>query len=73
MQCLFLDSRNQQCPRTALEGIEFCDDHLPAVEDGEPPSNIPLIYRLTRRVLAALLLGMFLMQLYVGLRLLYGW
>ncbi len=72
MQCLFLDSRNRQCPREALEGVEFCEDHLlPA--DGEPPSDIPVIYRLTRRVLAAMLLGMFLLQLYVGLRLLYGW
>lgn len=72
MRCVYIDSQGRQCLLAAVEGAEFCDEHLP-LPLSEEPTELPFFYRAARRAAAALLLAMVLLQFYVGLRLLYGW
>jgi len=72
MRCLYIDGEGRQCPLHAVDGAEFCDVHLP-VPVAEEPAELPRFYRVVRRTFAALMLTVVLLQIYVGLRLLYGW
>lgn len=56
---------------SAEEGCEFCVDHLPVLEAHEP-LEVPWSHRVIRRAAAAFLLALFLLQLYEGLKLAYG-
>jgi hypothetical protein len=69
MRCLHLNSQGEQCPGPALEGREFCEAHLP----GSPDEilELPPGFRVARRLGAALLLGIFLLQVYVVLKALF--
>jgi hypothetical protein len=69
-RCLFIYSNGEQCPMSAVEGCEFCVDHVPA--EAHEPLETPWSQRVIRRAAAAFLLGLFLLQLYEGLKLAYG-
>jgi hypothetical protein len=71
MRCLHLYPEGHQCPSPAIEGAEFCPDHLKVTEDA--PLDLPYARRFMRRLGAALLLAILLFQLYVTLRLQLGW
>ncbi len=70
MRCLYIYNDGQQCPMPAMEAQEFCDSHLP-LPDHEEPVRLPLFFRFVRRLGAVALLALFLMQLYIRLRMLY--
>ena len=74
MRCLYIYTGGERCHSPVLEGAEFCLEHLPLPEvtEGEGSSELPPIYRTARRAGAAFLLLLFLLQLWVGLRALYG-
>ena len=66
MRCLYLYRSGDQCPYRAMEGSDFCADHLPVPEPemASSPSGRPLLYRLA----ALILLLIFLMNAYQTLR-----
>ncbi len=72
-RCLHITARGERCPAAALEDAEFCEAHLTPPEALAESSELPFFFRLLRRTGAALLLAMFLLQLWVGLRILYGY
>jgi len=55
----------------AMEGAEFCEAHLPTPL--EEAIVLPWAYRLTRRLGAAVLLGIILLQLYVMVKMMLDW
>ncbi len=72
MQCLHIYSDGKQCPMPAMEASEFCVSHLPVPHSEDAPIQLPLFFRFIRRLGAAVLLGLFLLQLYVWLRAMYA-
>ncbi len=73
MPCLYIYPDGTRCPSAALESEDFCADHLPLTSEVDPPSELPSAYRLARRLGAAVLLALFLLQLIATLRRLFGW
>jgi len=71
MRCLHLNSAGEQCPMPAMEGAEFCEAHLPTPL--EEAIVLPWAYRLTRRLGAAVLLGIIVLQLYVMMKMMLDW
>ncbi len=71
MRCLHIHANGEQCPANAIEGFEFCADHL-AIDSFDEPMRLPLVFRLARRGFAVLLLSLFLFQFYLYLRMLYS-
>ena len=69
-RCVHLYLSGQQCDREAFPGDDFCEDHVDVHplndELGEPP-----IRKLVVRVVALILLVMFLIPIYYTLRSLY--
>ena len=66
MRCMYLYRSGDQCPCRAMEGSDFCADHVPVPEPDTASSNSgrPLLYRLA----ALLLLLIFLANYYQTLR-----
>lgn len=58
MRCMHLDRGGWQCPAEALEGRDFCVDHLPVLEAAwlEHSRRYPLPYRLAALVLLLIFL-----------------
>ncbi len=71
MRCLHIYPDGTQCPLLALEEENFCVDHLQ--QCFEEPIEKSGQYAIVRRLGALLLLGLFLLQLIVRLRAVYGW
>jgi len=54
-----------------MEGAEFCEAHFPTPI--EEAIVLPGAYRLARRLGAAVLLGIILLQLYVMMKMMLDW
>jgi hypothetical protein len=54
-----------------MEGAEFCEAHFPTPL--EEAIVLPWAYRLARRLGAAVLLGIILLQLYVMMKMMLDW
>ncbi len=69
-RCVHLYLSGQQCDREAFPGDDFCEDHV----DGHPPNDEleeRPVGRLVVRVVALILLVMFLIPIYYTLKMLY--
>lgn len=73
MSCLHIYPDGKRCPSAAVESEQFCADHLPLAVEVEAPIELPSMYRFARRLGAAALLVVFLLQLIAAFRRLFGW
>ena len=70
MQCCHLSADGHPCAMPAVEGSDFCFDHLPAPLD-EERAQLPPFFRLIRWAGAVFLLSLVLLQIIVTMREIY--